>query len=72
MKNFATVVLLIATTSLLCAQQDNALDKLANDFWTWRAKYSPFNGDDVPRMERPDGIRDWSRAAIDKRYGIKR
>jgi uncharacterized protein (DUF885 family) len=67
MRNFVTVVLLIATASSLCAQQDNALDKLANDFWTWRAKYAPFNGDDVPRMERPGGVRDWSRAAIDQR-----
>ncbi|MBV9617642.1 MAG: DUF885 domain-containing protein, partial [Verrucomicrobia bacterium] len=25
------------------------------------------NGDDVPRIERPGGIRDWSRASIDKR-----
>jgi len=43
-----------------------ALDKLADDFWAWRAKYAPFTGDDVNRIERPDGIRDWSRAAIDR------
>src|SRR5262249_26316385 len=41
------------------------VDQLADDFWTWRAKYAPFNGDDVPRMERPGGMRDWSRAKID-------
>ncbi len=44
-----------------------ALDKLANDFWTWRAKYAPFTADDVNRLERPGGACDWSAAAIDKR-----
>src|SRR5437773_5924950 len=44
-----------------------ALDKLGNDFWTWRAKYAPFTADDVNRMERPGGRRDWSRASIDQR-----
>ena len=43
-----------------------SLDKLANDFWAWRAKYAPFTGDDVNRIERPGGTRDWSRASIDK------
>src|SRR6267378_3633355 len=42
------------------------LDKLANDFWAWRAKYAPFTGDDVNRIERPGGTRDWSRASINK------
>jgi uncharacterized protein (DUF885 family) len=44
-----------------------SLEKLADDFWTWRAKYAPFTGDDVNRIERPGGIRDWSRASIDQR-----
>jgi uncharacterized protein (DUF885 family) len=43
------------------------LDKLADDFWTWRAKYAPFTGDDVNRIERPGGTCDWSRVSIDKR-----
>ena len=43
-----------------------SLDKLANDFWAWRAKYAPFTGDDVNRIERPGGTRDWSHASIDK------
>ena len=43
-----------------------SLDKLANDFWAWRAKYAPFTGDDVNRLERPGGTRDWSRASIEK------
>src|SRR5207249_166058 len=44
-----------------------SLEKLADDFWTWRAKYAPFTGDDVNRLERPGGIRDWSRASIEQR-----
>jgi hypothetical protein len=47
--------------------QGDSLEKLADDFWTWRAKYGPFTGDDVNRMERPGGTRDWSRAGIDQR-----
>jgi len=46
------------------------LEKLADDFWNWRAKYAPFTGDDVNRLERPGPAtagRDWSRAAIDSR-----
>jgi hypothetical protein len=43
-----------------------SVDELGNDFWAWRAKYAPFTGDDVNRIERPGGTRDWSRASIDK------
>src|SRR5207247_10066068 len=39
----------------------------AGDFWEWRAKNAPFTDDDVNRMERPGGMRDWSRASIDQR-----
>jgi uncharacterized protein (DUF885 family) len=67
MKKTFTIILLIAATAPLRAQDTAPLDKLADDFWTWRARYAPFNGDDVPRIERPGGMRDWSRASIDKR-----
>src|SRR5436853_7539151 len=67
MKNIATLLLLLVITSSVCAQQNDRLDKLANDFWTWRARYAPFNGDDVPRIDRPGGMRDWSRASMDSR-----
>ena len=43
------------------------LDQLAADFWNWRGKYAPFTGDDVNRIERPGGTRDWSRTAIETR-----
>ena len=47
--------------------QYDSFDKLADDFWTWRAKSAPFTGDDVNRIERPGGTRDWSQASIDQR-----
>lgn len=39
---------------------------LASEFWTWRAKYRPFSGDDIPRLEPPGGVRDWSAGSIEK------
>src|SRR2546423_145083 len=65
MKKAFIIILLIAAAVPLRAQDTAPLRKLADDFWTWRAKYAPFNGDDVPRIERPGGVRDWSRAKID-------
>jgi uncharacterized protein (DUF885 family) len=66
MKHMILILGLFA--GLTCSYgQDEKLDKLANDFWTWRAKYAPFTGDDVNRLERPGGTRDWSRYSIDRR-----
>ena len=66
MKTFCAVVLVIVVGGeMLHAQQTDSLDKLASDFWSWRARYAPFTGDDVNRIERPGGMRDWSRAKID-------
>ena len=42
----------------------DSLEKLAEEFWTWRAATQPFSTDDIPRIERPGGKREWSRAAI--------
>jgi uncharacterized protein (DUF885 family) len=53
--------------SAVAQAQPDSLEKLAADFWAWRAKYAPFTADDVNRMERPGGIRDWSRESIDRR-----
>jgi uncharacterized protein (DUF885 family) len=63
------IVLLLAWVALLSAAvqaQSNSLEQLSDDFWTWRAKYAPFSGDDVNRIERPGGMRDWSRARIEQ------
>ncbi|MGZ4985097.1 MAG: DUF885 domain-containing protein [Chthoniobacterales bacterium] len=70
MKRLCTT--LIAASLLICVANaqtpaDKQLQKLADDFWTWRAKYAPFTGDDVNRIERPGGVRDWSAASIEKR-----
>ena len=41
--------------------------KLAAEFWAWRAKYGQYTGDDVTRMERPSGVvRDWSAGSVEK------
>jgi Bacterial protein of unknown function (DUF885) len=43
----------------------DSLDKLATDFWTWRVEKAPFNDDDIPRIERPAGLKQsWTAAAI--------
>src|SRR5947209_605464 len=47
--------------------QTATLQKLSADFWNWRARTAPFTGDDVNRIERPGGTRDWSAAAIAQR-----
>jgi uncharacterized protein (DUF885 family) len=44
--------------------KSDSLDALAADFWQWRARYQPFSQDDIPRIERPNGPRDWSANAI--------
>jgi hypothetical protein len=48
------------------------LEKLAEEFWTWRLATLPDCGDDLPRVERPPGWRpDWSAAAIaDRRHTL--
>ena len=56
----------LAILAITRAQSDS-LEILSNDFWSWRAKYAPFTGDDVNRIERPGGMREWSRASIDQR-----
>jgi uncharacterized protein (DUF885 family) len=59
-------VLLVGLLLVSASAETTPLDKLATDFWGWRAKYAPFSGDDVDRIERPGGPRDWSLASIDK------
>jgi hypothetical protein len=59
-----TTLLLILCTSFTATAQDS-VPKLASDFWAWRAQYQPFNSDDIPRLERPDGLkRSWSKDAV--------
>jgi uncharacterized protein (DUF885 family) len=44
-----------------------SLQKLAEDFWQWRARFQPFTNDDIPRIDRSSGPRDWSAASIAER-----
>ncbi len=67
MKRIVLSLWICAATSLAQSAPDATLDRLADDFWKWRAQFAPFTSDDVNRMERPGGLRDWSRAAIDRR-----
>jgi uncharacterized protein (DUF885 family) len=67
-KNLCAVIFLSSLALSTSGQtQADSLDKLATDFCAWRAKYAPFTGDDVNRIERPGGVRDWSKATIDNR-----
>src|SRR5438093_932868 len=65
MKKSWAGVLLFALLLINASAETESLDKLVNDFWAWRAKYAPFTDDDVNRIERPRGVRDWSRSSID-------
>src|SRR5882762_4357933 len=68
-KSRGVILLFLGWVALLAAvqAQPDSLEQLADDFWAWRAKYAPFTSDDVNRIERPGGMRDWSRASIDQR-----
>src|SRR6266481_3181530 len=53
-KHFCAAVFLSSLALVASRQaQADSLDKLADDFWSWRAKSAPFAGDDVNRIERP-------------------
>jgi len=68
-KSRGIIILFLGWVALLAAvqAQPDSLEQLADDFWAWRAKHGPFTADDVNRMERPGGRRDWSRASIGRR-----
>src|SRR5438309_10961179 len=65
MKKSWAGVLLFAVLLINASAETESLDKLANEFRAWRAKYAPFTDDDVNRIERRGGVRDWSRSSID-------
>jgi hypothetical protein len=44
-KNFRAVFFLSSPALFAAVQtQTDSLEKLADDFWAWRAKYAPFTG----------------------------
>src|SRR6478609_2364850 len=68
-KSGGAILLFLGWVALLAVvqAQPDSLEQLADYFWAWRPKYAPFTPDDVNRTERPGGMRDWSRASIDRR-----
>jgi hypothetical protein len=60
-----TWLVLCATLFVIPAFAQDSLSDLAAEFWTWRATTQPFNTDDIPRIERPAGVRrSWSVASV--------
>jgi uncharacterized protein (DUF885 family) len=58
-------MVLAAMLFALNLHAQDSLDRLASDFWAWRAQHQPFNNDDIPRIQRPLGLkRSWSTAAV--------
>lgn len=58
-------------TQMTNSRQDESrvvLERLAREFWQWRAANQPFSPDDISRIERPLGLaRDWSGEAVARR-----
>ena len=63
----ATVLLLTCPFSLLAEDIEGAtVQALARSFFEWRRVQQPSQGDDIPRVERPDGwLPDFSPDAIE-------
>jgi uncharacterized protein (DUF885 family) len=67
LKRLLTAIAICAVLSLTVPAQSatDSIQKLADDFWTWRARFGQYTSDDINRMERPRGIiRDWSAGAV--------
>src|SRR5439155_9673297 len=60
-----TLLLFAAICISMNLWAQDSLNQLASEFWGWRAQHQPFNGDDIPRIERPAGLkRSWSAAEV--------
>jgi uncharacterized protein (DUF885 family) len=65
LRYLAVLSLLFASTFLAHA---DSLGELSDTFWHWRAQEQPFSNDDIPRIERPEGlVVDWSPKTIEQR-----
>jgi len=49
------------------AHDNDSLERVGEEFWSWRVREAPFIGDDVPRLVHPREPRDWSAASIARR-----
>lgn len=67
MKRLLTAIATCAVLSLTAFAQSvsDPIQKLGDDFWSWRARFGQYTSDDINRMERPRGmVRDWSAGAV--------
>jgi hypothetical protein len=65
LRYLAVLSLLFASTYVARA---DSLGELSETFWQWRAQEQPFSPDDIPRIERPDGlVVDWSPKIVTQR-----
>jgi uncharacterized protein (DUF885 family) len=65
LRYLAVLSLLFVSTYVAHA---DSLGELSDTFWQWRAQEQPFSNDDIPRIERPDGlVVDWSPKTIAQR-----
>ncbi|MFT8637449.1 MAG: DUF885 family protein [Pseudoclavibacter sp.] len=54
-----------AEPTIPASPAEDAVQRLAADYWTWRAAEQPQTDDDIPRLLRPEGWRpEWSPAAV--------
>ncbi|MEE9186637.1 MAG: DUF885 family protein [Bacteroidota bacterium] len=62
------VFLILFVPVYVIPQTDTSLQSLAEEFFTWRAATQPSTGDDILRVERPDGWQpDFSPVALSER-----
>jgi hypothetical protein len=58
----------VARLAAYAGPRDNdSLEQVGEELWSWRVGEAPFIGDDVPRLVHPRGSRDWSAASIPRR-----
>src|ERR1700753_91076 len=61
----ACVAVVVALSATAGPARADDLQSLAREVWRWRAIGQPINGDDIPRISRPEGwTPDWSAAAV--------
>ena len=62
-----SLLLLSPVVSASQPDRDESLQALAAEFFEWRRVQQPVSGDDIPRVERPEGwVPDFSPGALDK------
>ncbi|MGD8305385.1 MAG: DUF885 family protein [Ignavibacteria bacterium] len=62
-----TIILLLFASISIFSQHDHGIQNLAKKFFEWRKITQPAFGDDIPRVERPNGWKpDYSPAAINE------